>query len=486
MPSKLVESIPGTDAPAGLGFSPGFGFGWGADAPLHAWYMWPPALLFGVGQAFMSIGAYARDWPGGPNSMLSAMRTVAALDYINQDQTEWGVGNIFSAYGTEGLQPSALPSDVQIPGSHTTYPVPMIFGGNAVRVAVGVFNPGVEYPAGVGVITAGVQKVVMATPFEPDLVLFFGENSNGASGDSGRFMFGVMDAAGNQWVCAEWGIFGSAALIIGGAIGQSTRYSEFRSDACTLSLTDSIGSPGGATNGRVRCSFNAMNADGFSLNVDESNPTQGGTLYMALKVLDPSKGFFKVGNHVQGDTVGESGLGITPGGVILCGDSWSDSVDGATPDPSGYNTGGGPSSRAVVSLGGFDDATQRASCSGCPTGTANPKGYYDDSAIIFGDTQAETTLARALAAITADGWTLDWTDDDGGARPFGSITFQAPNSGLPVLRNGYYLHQAPSVDGAGLSGEVDDGDPTAAEGIVIALQDDTLEMGQTWTDVDAT
>lgn len=59
-----------------------------------------------------------------------------------------------------------------------------------------------------------------------------------------------------------------------------------------------------------------------------------------------------------------------------------------------------------------------------------------------------------------------------------------PHGANPVMRNGYYL---PGFDESGFDGnapDVDDGDPTAAEGIVIALPNDTLEMGQTWTRLD--
>lgn len=51
-----------------------------------------------------------------------------------------------------------------------------------------------------------------------------------------------------------------------------------------------------------------------------------------------------------------------------------------------------------------------------------------------------------------------------------------------LLRNGYYLKQKPLVDGNPPA--ADDADPTAAEGIVVALPNDTLEMGQTWTRLD--
>lgn len=51
-----------------------------------------------------------------------------------------------------------------------------------------------------------------------------------------------------------------------------------------------------------------------------------------------------------------------------------------------------------------------------------------------------------------------------------------------LLRNGYYLKPQPLVDGNPPA--ADDADPTAAEGIVVALPNDTLEMGQTWTRLD--
>lgn len=53
----------------------------------------------------------------------------------------------------------------------------------------------------------------------------------------------------------------------------------------------------------------------------------------------------------------------------------------------------------------------------------------------------------------------------------------------PVFNDFYYLPGPPLVEGAG-GPTVDAGDPTPAEGIVIALVNDTLEMAQTWERLD--
>lgn len=423
MTAKLLENTPGSPVSAGFGGTPGFGFAWGCDSPLHTWYMWPADFLQ-VGKSFSSFGCYSR---AINSSAITAALWLAALDYINQDQHTWGVSDTYYSTFMESAGLYASPGDGVIAGT-TTYPVPFLLGGNACESFVGIFVTGAEYPAGQGIVTAGVQAI-RGVGFEPDLVIFLGGDSNGATGDSGRMMVGMMDAAGNQWVCSESGIFGSAGFIIGGAYpGYPARLSEFRTDACTLILLDPVGSPGGATSGRNRASFNSMDPDGFNLNIDEYNPPSGGHIFVALKVNDPTKAFFQVGTLVQGDG-GVSGMPLPPDGVVLCGDSWSTAIDGVTPsvvDPSAFST------RAYISIGGFDATTQRSSVSGCSSHEgANPLGYYDDSAIVFGNDSAIT--GRALGGLTADGFTLGWTDDDGGARPFGYLAFQVPNNGLPAF-----------------------------------------------------
>jgi len=292
-----------------------------------------------------------------------------------------------------------------------------------LQTGVGIFVAGATFDNGVYDPSTG-NNAVTGFGFQPDLVVFYGCNSNGADSEGTRMMVGMMDANGNQWVESLMGIFASGPFIVGGVIGTNTRTSEFRTDSCILGLEDDYGAPGGATMGRNRASFVSMDPDGFTVHSDENNAPQGGTLCMAYKVTNPAKAFFQVGTSVQGDA-NVTGLPMAPGGAITCGDFWSPTINGSP-----------PSDRAVISLGGFDGTLNRSSVSGCGSGTSVPGGYYDDSAIIFGDPQSSTILGRATAAITSDGWDYTWTDDDGGDRPFGWLAFNVPNkSGPPMFNN---------------------------------------------------
>lgn len=494
MGALLFESI-GGGAASGLGRRAGFGFGWGNGSPIHTWEMLAPGGFgFDVGKAFMALGAFAGKWPGdlpggAGNSFITAGQTRAALDYINQDQGDWASGRTTEGYGDWYANLRNAAGDVDIDGSPPNV-VPFLVGGNALKTFPGAIWPGfndVGTPASVFDPATGITSVT-GVGFQPDLVVFLCCTSAPGGGQDGmRVMVGMMDAAGNQFACSEMGVFDTAATIIGGNFGYPVRMSEFRDDACIVELPDPYGAFS-LPQDYSRSSFVSMDPDGFSVHSDVLAVTNGGyraaSLYLAYKVNDPTKGFFQVGTHVQGDT----DLGpypLDPEGVLLVGDSWSPSIDGS---PAPVWPDAPPSTRAVMSVGGFDGITNRSTVGGCGSHEGvNPGQYYDDSAIVFGDTSGLSTLARALGSLGTLAASLAWDMDDGGGRPFGSLAFRVPFLGAdPVMRNAYYLHQAPSVDGAGLSGEVDAGDPTAAEGIVIALQDDTLEMGQTWTDVDAT
>lgn len=421
MPGLLFETDPSVDGGIGFGVQPGIGFSWGCDVPLHTWYTWPAGFL-NVGAAFMSFGGFGRDWG---NTLLTSGITLTAIDSINQDQTGWEVGPIFHPTGAgfgPQINPSLIANDVSLNGTGATNPIPSVWGGNGIKSFAVAFVPGVTFAGGVYDPSTGNTSVA-GMGFQPDIVVFYGNTSNGADSGGLRFMVGVMDKFGNQWVESTIGIFQSGPLIIGGVIGVNTRFSEFRTDSCILGQEDLYGSPGGSTQGRNRASFVSMDSDGFTVHSDESNTPYGGTLAMAYKLDDPTKGFIQAGSSIQGDS-SVSGLPMDPSGVVLVGDSWSNIINGPP-----------PSNRTIVSMGGFDTVLNRSSVSGSGNGSAIPGGYYDDSAIVFGDPQTATIFGRALAAITSDGWNYTWTDDDGGARPFGYIAFNVPNRGNPSFNN---------------------------------------------------
>lgn len=401
MPSFLVEG--GTvDAPAGLGFKPGFGITWGNDCPLHTWQEYPGATF---AAALMCFGAWTlRD----PNATITSggitMSGASNDDYHTftiggpvYDTTNGGTGSSVSV--------GAIPNDIEI-GSGAINPIPFLFTGHAMQAYIGIFQPGI---AGTGL------QAITGVGFQPDIVIFASNDVSGGSGNNLRVMIGVMDAAGNQWVESLYGISESGPGVVGGIYGENKRYSEFRTDSCILGLRDD-----NATQGRNRAVFSSMDADGFTVDVTESNANYGGTLFMALKVNDPTKGFFQAGTMVQGDT-SVTGMPLPPTGVYFCGDSWSPTLD--TPD--GFF--GMDSNRAVLCQGGTDGVTQRSTIGGAGKGSSSPYDYYDDASITFGITDGQVITARATSVLTSDGFTLTWTDDDSGFRPFGYIAFDVPN-----------------------------------------------------------
>lgn len=427
MPALLVEA---TSGPAGFGHRPGFAFGWGNGSPIHTWEM----LAGGdVGHSDMSFGAFIHQGLVGPDGgcAITDGVTQADVDYIASDRSNnivySGVITREETGWATDVTNSDTPSRDMYIGGGAPNPVPLMLGGNALTTIANQILPGDPggfngffYDSGTGNYT------VTGVGFQPDLVVFLSDTSDPFVGSGLRVMVGMMDAAGNQWVCSELGVNDTGPTITGAHFGYAVRMSEFRSDACFLSLPDIYGQ-GSSTMGRNRASFVSMDSDGFTIHMDELNSNLAFGSFLAYKLDDPTKGFFQVGTHVQGDT----DLGtypLDPEGVILVGDSYSASIDG-TPTP--VWTDAPYSTRAVLSVGGFDGITNRATVGGCGSGTGtNPGQYYDDSAIIFGDTNAQTTLARAVGNLGTLSASLSWTDDDGGARPFGSLAFRCPNIGL--------------------------------------------------------
>lgn len=428
MAALLAESA-GGGAALGFGHRAGFAFGWGNGSALHTFELVPGGFL-DVGHAFMTFGGFIKDWPGPylPGySLITAGVTNAALDYINTDESDFAVGPTTEGYSQTGpITLQNVGSDCIADGGMPNV-CPFLLGGNAVETFVGFWKPGETdgatpestYDAGTGLNT------VTGVGFQPDLVVFLLATAANFGQDGLRFMVGMMDAAGNQWCCTEMGIFGSAGFGIGGAPpGYPARFSEFRSDACFLSLP--APSSFSADQGRNRASFVSMDPDGFTCHLDEwqvGGPAAYGG-FLAYKLLEPDKSFFQVGTHVQGDT----DLGpypLDPEGVILVGDSWSPVLDIPTTP---LWTGAPVSDRAVFSAGGFDAATNRSTVGGCGSheGT-NPGQLYDDSAIVFADTSAQVVSARAVGSLGTLAASLDWTSDDGGGRPFGSLAFRVPN-----------------------------------------------------------
>lgn len=403
MPSLLKEGGV-TAGLVGFGAKPGIGFSWGNDCPLHTWQQ------YAGGVALASFGLYIQDAAAIEGGVIYSPASdddyhTFDIGHALYNATGGGFG---SAVGV------ALSGNDMLVGTGAINPIPFLWGGNACIGYIGQFNAGLS--------GTGLQSVT-GVGFQPDIVVFVSNDIGGGDSNNLRMMVGCMDAAGNQWVESIYGITGSGPFIIGGIYGEIKRYSEFRTDSCVLGLRDD-----NAGQGRNRAEFSSMDPDGFTVNVLESNFFHATGMFVCIKLLKPTKSFIQAGTMIQGDTV-VTGMPMAPSAVYFCGDSWSPTLD--TPD--GFF--GMASNRAVICQGGTDGITQRSSLGGAGKAGSSPQDYYDDASITFGVTDGPVITGRAVSTLTSDGFTLNWTVDDGGVRPFGYIAFNIPNKGNPSFNN---------------------------------------------------
>lgn len=421
MPVDVVTSFPG---------KAGFAFGFGASSSFQQYYTRPGGFL-SVGNSYINSGIYNKDYPG---SVLANMACQADLDYIDQDEMEVNVDSIIKGPANVGIGYTG--GLTYNNGDGADRPVPILYGGNAFRSFTGwlLYNdPAVISPPLVSTIVGG-QQVVTGLGFQPDFITFMGYSSAGGGNfDGGRWSFGVADSDLNQWAGSAMGIFASAFTGIGGLIGQPTRYSEFRTDSCILGMKDDYATFN-ALQSYAHGSLASMDPDGFTLNLDLTGAYSGYFLITAFKLDDLTKSYIKVGTHTQGDTVGQSGLALPPEGMFICGDSFCPSID-VPLHPGGFGPTG--SDKAMFFMGAMDDTNfQRGDCGGCGTGGGvNPFNYYDDTVVSCHSAYDYAPTAKAEGTMTSDGWDMSWSVDDGGARPFGSVTFVIPQRGLPAMNH---------------------------------------------------
>ena len=203
----------------------------------------------------------------------------------------------------------------------------------------------------------------------------------------GAFGFGAMDADGDQWANAFFTTSGSAN-------GNTQRGQQ--TDAAIFSFSDTLAV-------QKKASFVSMNAGGFTVNFTNSTSANNAqVISLALAGLNVKVGNFSKSTAAQPATQAITGVGFTPGAVLLT--SFQDVAQAAPVAHTRFAIG--------VSDGTVEASTALQDQDGAAT--MNVKAF-DKSGKAFMKMNNSTPAIDAEADVTsmdADGFTLNWTTND--------------------------------------------------------------------------
>jgi hypothetical protein len=288
--------------------------------------------------------------------------------------------------------------------------------------------------------SGGGNVVVTGVGFQPDLVLILANYPNnntwqnvmttlGAYG--GHWMhFGAASgsAADEQFCVCEWSDYLAVAPAGCDGVGK------FTSGAVSVGINGTV-----VTH---QAELLSMDADGFTLSQSVAPP---GNVQMAYLAMREPNGFFKVGVGTQpaaGGLYATTGVGGEPTFVMFA----TEGKD--TENIEAY---------MQLSLGGSDGVDQSSSFAGSLTPRKSRFSQSQCLQMCEGD---ETVYATAnFDSLNADGFTLDWTVNQGDARLYGWIAGKIETYRVPLVYN------LPATDITATStvfnGQVDVGDVTS-------------------------
>ncbi len=240
--------------------------------------------------------------------------------------------------------------------------------------------------------TATGPQSVSGVGFQPDCVLFLDTRCAGT--------FPVTDnvrSIGLGWALSDTQ---RGAVAIHDNNTNPTQSESIQTSTQCIAHSDS-----GATEYLV--DLTSMDADGFTLDVEDAPPSAWQVFYLALK-----GGSYAVGAETQATsatTKATSGLGFSPKGLILAGRNLA--AGGSNPDLTNDR----------LSLGASDGANEGSvwSQSQDNVGASNGDQSLSRTKVIQHATNDTTVNAEAdMQSFDADGFTLNWTTADATAREF--------------------------------------------------------------------
>lgn len=251
--------------------------------------------------------------------------------------------------------------------------------------------------------------------FKPDLLMFIQcEPSAANQRDGTSWTYGAADRAGNQWCSLARSRFLSGDAGSGGLTGIAVRDRLFYDDACLGHIGEQqYAEP---TTHDIKASLVSMDANGFTLNIATMTDPKAYVVFLAVKV-NSGAGAISVGNSVSSGGVGTqaiTGAGFQPEAVVVASSQTEDTTK--------------QTDFGAVAFGMSDGLTRRSFWARADSGLSGgspiccPTDWKGDALLTFADSAGPTMLAQAdLASLDADGFTLDWTTNDGVARLFGWI-----------------------------------------------------------------
>jgi hypothetical protein len=273
----------------------------------------------------------------------------------------------------------------------------LALGGDITNATCGSFTIGTGDGTG--------AKALTGVGFLPDLLIFLSTTTTGAtsSAPGAGFAFGAATAAASEFVVG-----------VGVQDGQGTmntiRYG-FGDECIAMADPTYAGFD-------VRASFTSMDADGFTINVEEVARTRN-VNYLALK-----GGYYAVGDFLtrtDGNDIAVTGTGVNPSAVLFASHCTAESTQDTKQDS------------AVMSLGAAVSTSSRAACAMSDQDALADSECY--AGVEFDEVYIRPDLADGheglmdLKSLDSDGFTCVMDDTDPDAAFVGYVAFGVASAG---------------------------------------------------------
>jgi hypothetical protein len=255
--------------------------------------------------------------------------------------------------------------------------------------------------------TATGNRSITGVGFRPETVLHFyaGAAYLGPAGTSqfnGIFGLGAMDRNGGQWATqiSDWD--GNTTTLT--SRGQQT-------DSAIFMYAD--GSQAAVTK---EASYVSMDNDGFTVNFSAANANAGLICSLSLAGLRAKVGNFNKATAAAPASQGVTGTGFRPGAVLLSSYQMA------------AQTGAVSEANMSYGIGASDGSTEASSAftSADNVGTTVVDGIDKTSKVFVKMNTPPVDAEADMTSLDSNGFTLNWTTNDGVASQFGYWALGAP------------------------------------------------------------
>ena len=240
--------------------------------------------------------------------------------------------------------------------------------------------------------TSTGNKAVTGVGFKPDVVIHVHAGADftttpSATTTDANIGLGVMDASGDQWA--------NAILSLDNISGDSNTQRGQQTDACLYDFDSALAV-------RKEAAWVSMDADGFTVNFSTANASAGQVVSLALKGLNVKASSFN--KITSGSNQAVTGAEFQPAVVLLSSFQ--------------HTTQASPVAHARFGIGASDGTTEGSSAflDADSTGDKTIVEGIDKTSKVFVKVNNNTPTIDAEADLTSldsDGFTLNWTTNDG-------------------------------------------------------------------------